>query len=143
MVHNPGCATAAGLNDGSADVTVAFEQSFDHYSKLSAHELDRLNERDRSNTCYIVHSVPCEEIPSLVRDISEQADYVFVTDLTEQHYNSFGPAWTAFIEGLATVILEKSAPNSVNFSGGDDHGTVSSEARQHSPATPPGTVNIH
>lgn len=58
---------------------------------------------NRSSSSLIVHSVPIDQIETLTLDLAKRADYVFVTDLTEDYYNSFGPGWERFVKAVAGI----------------------------------------
>ena len=58
---------------------------------------------NRSSSSLIVHSVPIDQIEALTLDLAERAEYVFVTDLTEEYYNSFGPGWERFVKAVAGI----------------------------------------
>lgn len=60
-------------------------------------------EYNRSSSSLIVHSVPIDQIETLTLDLAKRAEYVFVTDLTEDYYNSFGPGWERFVKAVAGI----------------------------------------
>lgn len=49
----------------------------------------------------MVHSVPEEEVANLTIALRERAEYLFVTSLTENFYESFGPSWETFVAAMA------------------------------------------
>jgi hypothetical protein len=86
---------------------VTFEQSYDLYQSTSTLSmLDRSissGDYNRSSSSLIVHSVPIDQIETLTLDLAKRAEYVFVTDLTEDYYNSFGPGWERFVKVVAGI----------------------------------------
>lgn len=59
-----------------------------------------LHQLDRSKCCFIVHTVPKEELKLLVHDLRQRGEYLFVTDLCADYYSQFGPGWKDFIEAM-------------------------------------------
>jgi hypothetical protein len=86
---------------------VTSEQSYDLYQSSSTQSmLDRSissGDYNRSSSSLIVHSVPIDQIETLTLDLAKRAEYVFVTDLTEEYYNSFGPGWERFVKAVAGI----------------------------------------
>lgn len=86
---------------------MTFEQSYDLYQSTSTQSmLDRSissGDYNRSSSSLIVHSVPIDQIETLTLDLAKRAEYVFVTDLTEDYYNSFGPGWERFVKAVAGI----------------------------------------
>jgi hypothetical protein len=107
IIHNPGTVPDSRLAAVQPDITVTFEQSYDLYQSTSTQSmLDRSissGDYNRSSSSLIVHSVPIDQIETLTLDLVKRAEYVFVTDLTEDYYNSFGPGWERFVEAVAGI----------------------------------------
>jgi Spherulation-specific family 4 len=73
------------------------------YQKYKGHEVQkRLKEYyyDQSRSGYMISGTPREEISSAVRELRHRGAYVFVTDLVDDIYESFGPSWTEFITAM-------------------------------------------
>lgn len=105
IIHNPGVIPDERLmsGDARADITVVFEQSFQELQVQEDSLDDDLDEDDRSDYAYVVHSVPSgKDLGKLLANWSHQAEYLFVTTLDEDYYNSFGSSWRRFIEGIPT-----------------------------------------
>lgn len=101
IIHNPGVIPDERLNEAQADITVVFEQSFEEL-QVQQSSLSELS-GDRSQYAYVVHSVPrSRNLGKLLADWSQQAEYLFITTLDENYYNSFGPGWRQFISGVPT-----------------------------------------
>ena len=49
----------------------------------------------------MVHSVPEEEVVRFTIALRERAEYLFVTSLTKDFYQSFGPSWEYFVAAMA------------------------------------------
>lgn len=49
----------------------------------------------------MVHSVPAGQVFELTRELRGRAEYVFVTDLAKDYYQSFGHSWNEFVTAMA------------------------------------------
>jgi hypothetical protein len=100
-MHNPGTIPDPNLAHEKSDITAIFEASYASYqsewtqARLDAHHYDR------ASSSFIVHSTPTEEIGNLVKKLRLRAEYLFVTDLQDNYYESFGAGWTTFIDAVA------------------------------------------
>ncbi|KAI9049444.1 hypothetical protein LZ554_006476 [Drepanopeziza brunnea f. sp. 'monogermtubi'] len=96
IIHNPGTVPDNRFNDPNTDITVVFEESYTAYStKLSS--LAALG-GSRSQYCYMVHSAPTTGLKRFVHKMSERAEYLFVTDNTQDYYESFGADFSHFAD---------------------------------------------
>ncbi|KAH6698119.1 Spherulation-specific family 4 [Leptodontidium sp. 2 PMI_412] len=103
IIHNPGVIPDARYNDSNTNITVVFEQSLPVYTSL----VDSLSSLpgDRSQYSYMINSVPSTsrgDMKKFVQQISKHAEYLFVTDNTEDFYESFGTGWANFAESVPT-----------------------------------------
>lgn len=104
IIHNPGTIPDSGLETNSTDITIVFENAYEAYqTKQSA--LVSLS-GGRSRYSYVVHSAPTSMSKSDLRDfvnkMSKTAEFLFVTDLSQDYYSSFGPDWQAFVDVVPT-----------------------------------------
>ncbi|PVH67459.1 spherulin 4-like cell surface protein, partial [Cadophora sp. DSE1049] len=103
IIHNPGVIPDTRYNDTNTDITVVFEQSYPVY--ISMIDILAALPGDRSKYSYIVNSVPSTikgGMKKFVDEISRRAEFLFVTDNTEDFYESFGAGWTNFVEAVPT-----------------------------------------
>ncbi|KAH0537521.1 hypothetical protein FGG08_005696 [Glutinoglossum americanum] len=107
-IHNPGSIPDARLADPGPDVTVVFEETYQTYqlapsSKTLQDKLASLP-YGRSRYCYLMHSVPKSmggaDLRRLVDGLSKYAGYLFLTDLSDNYYASFGSKWLDFIDAM-------------------------------------------
>ena len=101
VIHNPGTIPDARLDDPSTDITIAFEDSYKAYADqqqtLASLPLDR------SRYGFVLHSVPTSiNLKGLVDKMSRHAEFLFVTDLNQDYYESFGKDWNSFIDVMPT-----------------------------------------
>ncbi|PVH75792.1 hypothetical protein DL98DRAFT_574803 [Cadophora sp. DSE1049] len=101
VVRNPGVVPDERFNDTNTDITVVFEQSYPVYIGL----VDSLSALpgDRSQYSYMINSVPSTVETNMKRflsEISESAEFLFVTDNTEDFYESFGAGWDGFVKSV-------------------------------------------
>lgn len=101
VIHNPGAIPDPQFNDSSTDVTVVFEGSFPDLQSRQA-QLASLSE-GRSQYSYVVHSVPAStDLGKFVDSLSQHAEFLFLTNLTQNYYESFGSQWDDFIDVMPT-----------------------------------------
>ncbi|KAJ9092273.1 hypothetical protein QFC21_006915 [Naganishia friedmannii] len=111
VMHNPGTVPDASLANQKPDITAVFEDNYSRYRSQSTQGVISAKSYDRAGSLFIVHSTPIGDIKRLVNDLRPQAEYLFVTDLQERYYESFGPGWTTFIEAITAdpVVAGKAA----------------------------------
>jgi len=104
VIHNPGTIPDTGLNVPDTDTTVIFEGPYQSYQEQAA-TLASLP-LNRSDYSYIVHSLPTSmskvNLRKFAYRLSELSEFLFLTDLSENYYESFGPDWRDFIGVMPT-----------------------------------------
>jgi hypothetical protein len=103
VIHNPGAIPDARYNDTSTDITVVFEDSYQAYQTKKA-SLAALP-KDRAGYSYMLHSVPTVSEASLrkiVDQLSQRAEFLFLTSLSQDYYESFDPQWANFADVVPT-----------------------------------------
>lgn len=101
VVHNPGTIPDTRFVDPNTDVTVVFEGSYSEYLAQMA-ELASLA-GDRSQYSYLLHSVPInKDLRKYVGSMSQHAQFLFLTSLTEDYYESFGLHWDEVMDVIPT-----------------------------------------
>lgn len=87
---------------GAPDVTVVFEESSALWHEESTQRrLEDLLQYKRENCSYMIHSVPEALIKTLVSEMKRRGAYLFITDLQERYYESFGSSWREFVSIMA------------------------------------------
>ncbi|OJJ07410.1 hypothetical protein ASPVEDRAFT_56802 [Aspergillus versicolor CBS 583.65] len=105
VILNPGTIPDKGLVVPNADITVAFEQSYNHYKTNQESALKSLDE-DRDSLAYIFHSVPDMSeggLKSFVDDISHRAAYLYLTSRTANYYEHFDSGLQQFCDAVPTI----------------------------------------
>ncbi|KAF1934962.1 hypothetical protein EJ02DRAFT_460788 [Clathrospora elynae] len=102
-VHNPGTAVNTGLATPGPDITVVVETSYEHFVTEEYQEWLAISPYDRSRSCYMVHSVPEQEVECLAIELRERAEYMFVTSATVDFYASFATSWETFVAVMAAI----------------------------------------
>jgi len=98
-MHNPGTPPDTRLAH-TADVVVTCEESFTRYrSKEVQDHLARFDYAQAMSACQI-SGTPCTEIGSLTQALRREYAYLFVTDLVDNFYESFGNGWEEFTRAL-------------------------------------------
>lgn len=101
IIHNPGTIPDDRLDLKTTDITVVFEQSYSMYKSQQSALSDLSG--DRSKYCYMVHSVPSgSNTGNLLDDMSQHAEYLFVTSRDKQYYEGFGSDWKKFVDLMPT-----------------------------------------
>jgi hypothetical protein len=100
-IHNPGTAVNKELATPGPDITVVVETSYAHFVTREYQEWLATSPYERSRTCYMLHSVPDQEVESLTKSLRDRAEYLLVTSATERFYESFGPSWQGFVAAMA------------------------------------------
>ncbi|KAL5333161.1 Spherulation-specific family 4 [Aspergillus crustosus] len=91
VIHNPGTIPDTRLAVPNTDITVVFEQAYDHYKTSQEAELKAVH-ADRNTWAYIFHSVPTmsnSSLESFVHEISERSAYLYLTSRTDSYYEYF------------------------------------------------------
>ncbi|KUM65669.1 hypothetical protein ACN42_g1426 [Penicillium freii] len=105
VVHNPG-AVPDSRYLATADSTVVFEAAYATFQERQGAKLfTNIADSNRTQLCAIVHSVPNavegKALRSLVKQVRQVADEVYITHLSTDYYASFGDKWTEFVDLMA------------------------------------------
>jgi hypothetical protein len=107
VIQNPGAVPNANITNNVTDTQVIFEGAYSDVPSQDTMKakLDILS-NDRSRFTYVVHSMPSNvkqpDLRKLVQDAARNAAFLFVTDLTEDYYESFGSRWKDFVDSVPT-----------------------------------------
>ncbi|KAL4925214.1 spherulation-specific family 4 protein [Aspergillus undulatus] len=115
VILNPGVVPDARLAAPNTDITVTFEQAYDHYKTSQEAELNA-EDADRNTWAYIFHSVPVMsegDLESFVDEISHKAAYLYLTTRTDSYYEHFDAE--SRLEEFCNVIPTIEANPSLNF----------------------------
>lgn len=100
-MHNPGTIPDRRLASTGPDVTVVFEEGHARYRSANEAEKKALVMYDRSKASIIMHSTPANQVRQMVHELRHRAQYVFVTELRRNYYESFGQTWNEFVKAMA------------------------------------------
>ena len=89
-----------GLASPGPDITVVVETAYEQFITDEYQEWLATSPYDRSRSCYMVHSVPEEEVEQLTKALKKRAAYLFVTSAGIGFYESWAPSWERFIAAL-------------------------------------------
>jgi hypothetical protein len=101
LVHNPGSVPDPRLNTPGPDVTVVVEDTITQFQSLYVQDVLSALTPEREKYCIMLHSATQEEIESLVQQVRQRAQYIFLTDLFSNYYQAFGAGWRAFVDALS------------------------------------------
>lgn len=103
-------STDTGLSSTSTnprngpDITIIFEESYKTWSDPKVQRrLNELLRYERAACCFIVHSVPQDACKDLVQELREKGGCIFVTELSDNYYESFGDSWRETIDIIAGI----------------------------------------
>ncbi|KAL4783563.1 Spherulation-specific family 4 [Aspergillus varians] len=100
VVHNPGTAPDASLAQ-TADLTFVCEESYERYRSDEVQRWLGLHPIDRARAGYMISGVPVDELHALVQELRHRSAYLFVTEVVEDFYESFGArSWGNFMQAL-------------------------------------------
>jgi hypothetical protein len=99
-IHNPGTSSDARLANPGPDVSVVVETSYQQFLTKNDQDWLKTSVYDRAHTAYMVHSVPVDKIRAVTLALRQRAEYLFITDLTENFYESFGKSWDNFVAAM-------------------------------------------
>ncbi|KAH5152874.1 hypothetical protein HBH69_134320 [Parastagonospora nodorum] len=103
MIHNPGTAVNKSLAEPGPDITVVSETSYDEFVKEHYQKWLATSPYDRSQTCYMLNSVPEEDIQDLTVRLRERAAFLFLTSAKTDFYQSFdSSSWQDFVAAMAS-----------------------------------------
>ncbi|KAJ5261172.1 spherulin 4-like cell surface protein [Penicillium angulare] len=104
IIHNPGTIPDSRYNDTTTDITVVFEQSYSYY-ETQVNALDDLSTSRRGNYSYMLHSMPTmsnNTMKNFIDDLSDRAEYLFLTTLEANYYEKFDPKLEVFCDLVPT-----------------------------------------
>lgn len=83
-----------------------FEAAYTTFQERQGAKLfTNIADSNRTQLCAIVHSVPDavegKALRSLVKQVRQVADEVYITHLSTDYYASFGAKWTEFVDMMA------------------------------------------
>jgi hypothetical protein len=103
MIHNPGTAVNKLLAEPGPDITVVSETSYDEFIKEDYQKWLATSPYDRSQTCYMLNSVPVEKIQELTERLRERAAFLFLTSAKADFYQGFDDlSWQNFVAAMAS-----------------------------------------
>ena len=103
VIHNPGTAVDKRftLAKPGPDISVVVETSYAEFNTDEYQAWLANSPYDRSQTCYMLYSVPEEKVADLAVSLRDRAKYLFLTSATSNFYENFAPSWEAFVEAMA------------------------------------------
>jgi Spherulation-specific family 4 len=102
VIHNPGTPPDAELANPGPDVIVTCEEPFERYQGEEVQKRLSDYHYDPPRSGYMISGVPSAEIPALVQELRYRGEYLFVTALVNNFYESFGDSWGQFIAAFET-----------------------------------------
>jgi hypothetical protein len=103
VIHNPGTPPDAELADSGPDVIITCEEPYHRYCGGEVQKRLKEYHYDRAKSGYMISAVPANEISEVVQELCHRGAYLFVTDLVDDFYESFGKSWGDFVAAMDTA----------------------------------------
>jgi Spherulation-specific family 4 len=100
VIHNPGTPPDAGLADPGPDIIITCEEPYDRYQGKEVQQRLKEYHYDQARSGYMISAVTKEEIRGFVHELRHRGAYLFVTDLVNDFYESFGDSWYDFVAAM-------------------------------------------
>lgn len=100
VIHNPGTPPDPELADPGPDVIVTCEEPYQRYRGEEVQKRLKEYHYDRARSAYMISAAPEKEIGEVVQELSQRGAYLFVTDLVDDFYESFGKSWADFVAAV-------------------------------------------
>ena len=84
-------------------MVVTCEEPYGRYRGKEVQKRLRDYYYDQPKSGYMISAVPREEIVPLVHELRHRGAYLFVTDLVDDFYESFGASWHDFVAAMETA----------------------------------------
>jgi len=104
VVHNPGTPPDAELANPGPDIILVCEEPYGRYRSDEVQQ--RLCELpyDRARSGYMLSEVPVDELGPLVSELRHRGGYLFVTEVSGDFYERFGPtSWDVFMKAMQST----------------------------------------
>jgi hypothetical protein len=88
------------LADPGPDVIVTCEEPYHRYRGKEVQRRLKDYHYDRAKSGYMISAVPEDEIGDVVQELCDRGAYLFVTELVDDFYESFGKSWTNFVGAM-------------------------------------------
>ncbi|KAL2859257.1 Spherulation-specific family 4 [Aspergillus pseudodeflectus] len=100
VIHNPGTAPSPSIA-ATAEMTFICEEPYSRYRSDEVQKWLELHPFERTRAGFMLSGVPNEELHGLVQELRHRSAYIFVTEVVDDFYESFGErSWGAFMRAL-------------------------------------------
>lgn len=100
VIHNPGTPPDYALADPGPEVIVTSEEPFERFQGDEVQKRLRDYHYGQPRTAFMISGVPQEQVAEFARELRNRGAYLFVTDLVDDFYESFGSSWANFVAAL-------------------------------------------
>lgn len=104
MIHNPGAIPDSRLlGPNGPDIIVAVEATFATVQRSNILKSIASLKIDTTKLASMIHSVPplnFRERAKFVKELKQVTGHVFITELFEDVYSSWGNVWNGFVEEM-------------------------------------------
>lgn len=102
-MHNPGTPPDTRLADpapAGPDVIITCEEPYHLYKGEGVQKRLAEYHYEQVRSGYMISAVPGTQIGPLVGELRERGAYLFVTELVDDFYESFGTSWGDFMASM-------------------------------------------
>jgi hypothetical protein len=107
VIHNPGTAVDARFAEAGPDITTVAEVDYGQFQTAEYQDWLAKSPYGRDQSSYMIHGAPVDGLADFVSALRGRARYLFVTNLSEGCYQSFGDAWEVFVEAISEGSAER------------------------------------
>lgn len=112
VAHNPGLVSPTLLNSPTVlqnsylnltDLTIIYEETFDNWLDKSVMGPLQAQKLRRKNLAVLLHSLPDvtdEVLEFVVQQVEDAADWVFLTNATDNYYHDFSPMFGGLVKAV-------------------------------------------
>lgn len=84
------------------DVVITCEEPYERYRDEVVQKRLREYHHQQAKSGYMISGVPEGDIIPLMHELRQRGAYLFVTELVDDFYESFGKSWYTFVGALKT-----------------------------------------
>ncbi|KAJ5931030.1 hypothetical protein N7466_006523 [Penicillium verhagenii] len=100
VVHNPGTPPDVVISE-SADMFFISEEPYPRYRSDEVQKWLGRFKYERIRSGVMINEVPLDDLENLVHELRHKAAYIFVTEISGDFYERFGPhSWNALMQAL-------------------------------------------
>ena len=81
---------------------ITCEEPYDRYKGKEVQKRLKEYHYDQARSGYLISAVPGNQVAPFTHELRHRGAYLFVTDLVDDFYESFGRSWEDFVDAMET-----------------------------------------